>query len=108
MPDGSIQLTLSLHRAIAEIDAGEWNACAGDDNPFVCHAFLAALEDSGSAGARTGWLPQHAALRNAAGTLVGAVPLYAKSHSYGEYVFDHGWAHAFEQAGGEYYPKLQA
>ncbi len=108
MPDGSTQLTLTLHRAIAEIDAAEWDACAGGENPFVSHAFLAALEDSGSAGARTGWLPQHAALRNAGGTLVGVVPLYAKSHSYGEYVFDHGWAHAFEQAGGEYYPKLQA
>ena len=108
MPDGSIALTLSLHRAIAEIAPAEWDACAGPDNPFVSHAFLAALEDSGSAGARTGWLPQHAALRDGAGALVAVVPMYAKSHSYGEYVFDHGWAHAFERAGGEYYPKLQA
>ena len=73
----------------------------------MSHAFLACVEDSGSAGARTGWLPRHAALRDAAGTLVGAAPAYAKSHSYGEYVFDHGWARALEQAGGNYYPKLQ-
>ena len=107
MPDGSPELTLSLHRAIAEIDAAAWDACAGADNPFVSHAFLAAVEDSGSANARTGWLPQHAALRDGAGRLVAAAPMYAKSHSYGEYVFDHGWAHAFERASGNYYPKLQ-
>jgi predicted N-acyltransferase len=81
--------------------------CAGPDNPFVSHAFLACVEDSGSAGPRTGWLPRHAALRDEAGTLLGAAPMYAKSHSYGEYVFDHGWARAMEQAGGDYYPKLQ-
>jgi predicted N-acyltransferase len=97
---------LSLHRAIAEIGAAEWDACAGD-NPFVSHAFLSALEESGSTGPRTGWLPQHAALRDAAGTLVACAPCYAKAHSYGEYVFDHGWADAYERAGGRYYPKLQ-
>jgi len=107
MPDGSATLTLTLHRAIAEIAAADWDACAGGDNPFVGHAFLSALEDSSSAGARTGWLPQHAALRDAAGCVVAVAPMYAKSHSYGEYVFDHGWAHAFERAGGAYYPKLQ-
>jgi predicted N-acyltransferase len=107
MPDGAPPLTLTLHRAIAEIDAAAWDACAGGKNPFVSHAFLSALEDSGSAGARTGWLPQHAALRDAAGEVVAVAPIYAKSHSYGEYVFDHGWAHAFERAGGSYYPKLQ-
>jgi predicted N-acyltransferase len=100
-------LTLSLHRAIAEIDAADWDACAGSGNPFVSHAFLAAVEDSGSAGPRTGWLPQHAVLRTASGQVVAAAPMYAKSHSYGEYVFDHGWANAFERAGGKYYPKLQ-
>src|SRR4029077_16028645 len=63
--------------------------------------------DSGSANARTGWLPQHGVLRDAEGRVVAAAPMYAKSHSYGEYVFDHGWAHAFERAGGRYYPKLQ-
>jgi predicted N-acyltransferase len=107
MPDGTHELTLTLHPRIAEIPPDEWDACAGADNPFVSHAFLAALEDSGSAGARTGWLPQHAALRDAGGRLVAAAPMYAKSHSYGEYVFDHGWADAFERAGGRYYPKLQ-
>ena len=107
MPDGSAALTLTLHSRIADIAAADWDACAGTGNPFVSHAFLSALEDSGSAGARTGWLPQHAALRDPAGALVGVVPMYAKSHSYGEYVFDHGWAHAFDRAGGDYYPKLQ-
>ncbi|MDB5414497.1 MAG: hypothetical protein JWR10_2832 [Rubritepida sp.] len=102
----SPELTLSLHRAIAEIPAAEWDACAGD-NPFVSHAFLSALEDSGSASAKTGWLPQHIALRDGGGELVACAPAYAKSHSYGEYVFDHGWANAYEQAGGRYYPKLQ-
>ncbi|HKM62833.1 MAG TPA: GNAT family N-acetyltransferase [Acidisphaera sp.] len=107
MPDGSPALTLTLHPRIAEIDAADWNACAGEANPFVGHAFLSAAEDSGSAGPRTGWLPQHAVLRDASGRVVACAPMYAKSHSYGEYVFDHGWAHAFERAGGSYYPKLQ-
>ncbi len=107
MPDGSATLTLTLHRAIGEISADDWDACAGAGNPFVCHAFLSALEDSGSASSRTGWLPQHAALRGEDGTVVAVAPMYAKSHSYGEYVFDHGWAHALERAGGDYYPKLQ-
>jgi uncharacterized protein len=107
MPDGLPALTLSLHGNIHEISATEWDLCAGADNPFISHAFLACVEDSGSAGPRTGWLPRHAALRDEVGTLVAAVPMYAKSHSYGEYVFDHGWARAYEQAGGAYYPKLQ-
>lgn len=107
MPDGAHELTLHLHPAIAELPAAEWDACAGDDNPFVSHAFLSALEESGSASARTGWLPQHAALRDPAGRLLAVAPAYAKSHSYGEYVFDHAWANAFERAGGQYYPKLQ-
>jgi predicted N-acyltransferase len=105
MPSSS--LTLTLHSGIGQIDPVAWDACAGDDNPFVSHAFLSAVEDSGSAGPRTGWLPQHAALRDGTGRLVAAAPMYAKSNSYGEYVFDHGWANAFEQAGGNYYPKLQ-
>lgn len=107
MPDGVAALSLTLHARIADIPALEWDGCAGDANPFVSHAFLSALEDSGSATARTGWLPQHAVLRDAGGGIVGVAPMYAKSHSYGEYVFDHGWAHAFERAGGAYYPKLQ-
>jgi uncharacterized protein len=107
MPDGSVALTLSLHAKIAEIGAADWDACAGEGNPFVSHAFLSAMEDSGSAGSRTGWLPQHAVLRNESGHVVAIAPMYAKSHSYGEYVFDHGWANALERAGGDYYPKLQ-
>ena len=108
MPDGSATLTLTLHARIAEIDAADWDACARAGNPFVSHAFLSALEDSGSAGPETGWLPRHAVLRGEDSGILGIVPMYAKSHSYGEYVFDHGWANALERAGGNYYPKLQA
>lgn len=99
-------LTLTLHRSIHEIAAAEWNALAGA-NPFVRHEFLAALEDSGSVGGRSGWYPSHVALRDDAGALVAAAPAYAKTHSYGEYVFDHAWANALEASGGDYYPKLQ-
>jgi uncharacterized protein len=76
-------------------------------NPFIAHAFLAALEQSNSVGPRTGWQPRHVLARTADGTLVAAAPCYLKSHSRGEYVFDHGWADAYERAGGSYYPKLQ-
>ncbi len=105
MPRPDLELT--LHAGMAEIDAAEWAACGGDHNPFTSHAFLSAIEDSGSTGRRTGWIPRHAALRDRSGRLVAAAPMYVKGHSYGEYVFDHGWAQAFEQAGGNYYPKLQ-
>jgi predicted N-acyltransferase len=107
MPKNSPALSLTLHGSIHEIDPADWQDCAGDTNPFVSHAFLSAVEDSGSAGSRTGWLPRHAGLRDQSGRLVAVAPMYAKGHSYGEYVFDHGWARAFEQAGGDYYPKLQ-
>jgi predicted N-acyltransferase len=106
--EGAATLTLSMHAHIKEIDAADWDACAGPGNPFVSHAFLSALEDSGSANARTGWLPQHAVLRHENNQVVAVVPMYAKSHSYGEYVFDHGWANALERVGESYYPKLQA
>ncbi len=106
MPDGLPSLSLTLHPRIADIPAADWDECADTSNPFVSHAFLSAVEDSGSAGTRTGWLPQHAALRDG-DQIVAVVPMYAKAHSYGEYVFDHGWAHAYERAGGDYYPKLQ-
>lgn len=99
--------TVTLHDRIADIPAAEWDACAGADNPFVSHAFLSAIEDSGSASPRTGWLPRHVALHTEDGPLAAVAPAYLKSHSYGEYVFDHGWARAFEAAGGDYYPKLQ-
>jgi predicted N-acyltransferase len=96
-----------LHKSIHDIPSADWDACAGTANPFVSHAFLSAVEDSDSATASTGWLPQHAVLRDAAGAVLACAPMYATSQSYGEYVFDHGWARAFEQAGGRYYPKLQ-
>jgi len=99
--------SLSLHSAIAEIAPEIWDICAGDDNPFVSHAFLSALEDSGSVGPRTGWLPRHAVLRDPDARVRAVAPLYGKSNSWGEYVFDHAWANAFEQTGGRYYPKLQ-
>ncbi|HZS83435.1 MAG TPA: GNAT family N-acetyltransferase [Stellaceae bacterium] len=106
MADGDRAVTVRALRGIAEIAAAEWDACAGGDNPFVSHTFLQALEESGSATAETGWLPQHLAVEDADGRLLAAAPLYLKSHSYGEYVFDHGWAAAYERAGGRYYPKL--
>jgi uncharacterized protein len=106
--DGSGRPFVRLAKEMAAIPAAAWDACAGHDNPFVSHAFLQALEESGSAAADTGWLPQHLLLEDGAGSLLGAVPLYLKSHSYGEYVFDQGWAEAYERAGGRYYPKLQA
>ena len=93
--------------SITQVDAAAWDRCAGADNPFVRHAFLAALEESGSSTAETGWHPRHIVLKTADGAILGAVPMYLKSHSHGEYVFDHGWADAFERAGGRYYPKLQ-
>jgi predicted N-acyltransferase len=100
-------LTLRLVGDISTIPAVAWDACAGTANPFVRHDFLAALEASGSVGGRTGWRPCHAVLEDRGGRLRAAVPLYLKRHSYGEYVFDHGWAAAYERAGGRYYPKLQ-
>jgi predicted N-acyltransferase len=78
------------------------------DNPFLDHAFFLALEKSGSATKRTGWSPQHLLLKAGSGEAVGLMPQFLKSHSQGEYVFDHGWAEAFQRAGGSYYPKLQA
>jgi predicted N-acyltransferase len=93
------------------VPAASWDACANPEpatfDPFVSHAFLAALEASRSACARTGWQPRHLVLEDAAGTVLGVTPCYLKSHSRGEYVFDHGWADAYERAGGRYYPKLQ-
>jgi uncharacterized protein len=107
MPDGREPATIRSLRAIDEIAPAAWDACAGTDNPFVSHAFLRALEDSKSVGPRTGWQPHHVVLEDAGGEVLGVAPLYAKTHSQGEYVFDHGWAQAYERAGGQYYPKLQ-
>ncbi len=92
---------------IGDIPAEAWDACAGDSHPFVQHGFLQALEDSGSVSAETGWMPLHLVIESADGRIAGCAPMYAKSHSQGEYVFDHGWAEAFSNAGGRYYPKLQ-
>src|SRR5207342_1125419 len=132
----SSEITLEAVPSASDIKAAEWDACAnpsgdpnsldnldtlgssaaaGDScsdstpayNPFVSHAFFAAAEASGSACARTGWGPRHL-LARLGGDIVGIVPCYLKSHSQGEYVFDRGWADAYERAGGRYYPKLQA
>lgn len=105
------QIEIRTYGALSEIPAKAWDACAlGDDSqpadPFTSHRFLSALEDSGSVGAGTGWQPQHlAAFQN--DQLIAVAPAYVKSHSQGEYVFDHSWADAYMRAGGRYYPKLQ-
>ncbi|MCI0915725.1 N-acetyltransferase [Pseudomonas stutzeri] len=92
---------------LAEIEPARWDALLGDDpQPFVRHAFLSSLEDSGSVGGRTGWRAQHQLLESVAGEAVAALPLYRKTHSNGEYVFDWAWADACHRAGIEYYPKL--
>src|ERR1700751_3229238 len=119
------ELRLRTWPCIAEIAATGWDACANpapgeglaaltpssvqEDacHPLISHAFLHALETSGSATARAGWRPQHLVAETSSGTLVGAVPCYLKAHSRGEYVFDQGWAEAYERVGGRYYPKLQ-
>ena len=111
MPD---TIELSLIPAIDQIDPRDWDLCACPEtqdggrpfDPFTTHRFLSALEESGSVGPGTGWAPRHIVAR-AGGALIAVAPLYLKSHSQGEYVFDHGWADAFERAGGQYYPKLQ-
>jgi predicted N-acyltransferase len=132
----SSKISLEAVPSVSDISADDWNACAnprpnpdsldgldtlaspnaaGDScvdprvgyNPFVSHAFFSAVEASGSATARTGWGPRHL-LAKIDGTIAGIVPCYLKSHSQGEYVFDRGWADAYERAGGRYYPKLQA
>jgi predicted N-acyltransferase len=131
------ELRISIAEKISAVERAEWDACAnplagaengkggarngqqsaapkaspggkGETyNPFISHAFLTALEQSNSVGARAGWQPQHVLARNAEGKLLAAAPCYVKSHSRGEYVFDHGWAEAYARAGGSYYPKLQ-
>src|SRR6266480_3822288 len=129
----SSEITLEAVPSVSDIKAAEWDACANPKpapnslanlntlaasgaqsdpckpayNPFVSHAFFAAAEASGSACARTGWGPRHLVAR-LDGKIAGIVPCYLKSHSQGEYVFDRGWADAYERAGGRYYPKLQA
>lgn len=126
-----VELRIRIIKSLADVPAAAWNACAASNpagdglspqcpelspelststkpaNPFVSHEFLSALEQSNSVGGRTGWQPRYLLAEDAEGALLGAAPCYVKSHSRGEYVFDHGWADAFERAGGDYYPKLQ-
>jgi len=107
-----LKAEVSVHRKISEIGRAAWDACtAAADyaaNPFVAYDFLDIAEESGCAAPRTGWAPQHLAVRDACGAVAAVAPLYLKSHSQGEYVFDHSWADAYERAGGRYYPKLIA
>ena len=108
------EVEIRLVPGIAEIGQSDWDACACPEaaggghpiDPFTTYRFLSALEDSGSVGPGTGWQQQHLAAY-VDGTLIAVAPLYAKVHSQGEYIFDHNWAHAWERAGGRYYPKLQ-
>jgi uncharacterized protein len=121
-----VSLKVKIATSLKAVPAEAWDACANPPapsrvngsnggqlkhadsfNPFVSHAFLSALEESGCVSGRTGWGPAHVLVEDAAGGLVAAAPCYLKTHSQGEYVFDHGWADAFERAGGRYYPKLQ-
>ena len=104
-------VVLRIASRIADVPAADWDACAlslRPYNPFISHDFIKAVEESGSATQDTGWLPQHLLLEDKSGALIGCMPCYLKSHSQGEYVFDHGWADAYLRAGGRYYPKLQA
>lgn len=107
MADDTPSLSIEVYPRIAEIGQAAWDECAADANPFVSYGFLSALEDSGSVGKRTGWHPRYAVLRGEGGEIAAVAPVYAKTNSYGEYVFDHAWANALERAGGNYYPKLQ-
>ena len=103
----SPSVTARIADGVCAIPAADWDACAGTGNPFVSHAFLSILEASGSATAEAGWQPVPIIVDGADGRPAGIAPAYAKSHSQGEYVFDQGWADAWERAGGRYYPKLQ-
>ena len=113
MPD-DLSVEITVLSGLADISQADWDACACPEaahgraiDPFTTYRFLKSLEDSGSVGPGTGWQPQHLVAR-LAGEIIGVMPLYVKGHSQGEYIFDHNWAHALEQAGGSYYPKLQS
>lgn len=107
-------LTIETHDRISAIDAEDWDRCACPEardggrprDPFTTHRFLAALEDSGSVGTGTGWQPLYLSVKSE-GKIIACAPMYAKSHSQGEYIFDHAFADAYMRAGGRYYPKLQ-
>jgi predicted N-acyltransferase len=107
MADRESQVSARIAPGVASLDADQWDALAGRGDPFLSHDFLAALEQSGSVGEGSGWTPAPILVEGEGGALAAAAPAYLKTHSQGEYVFDHGWAEAFERAGGHYYPKLQ-
>ncbi|KAD3067398.1 hypothetical protein R6Q59_018536 [Mikania micrantha] len=107
------EVSVSVVSSILEVSSSGWDACCLDTtgpeqfNPFLSHGFLSSLEESGSAVKETGWLPRHIVARDEDNSILGVIPLYLKSHSYGEYVFDHSWADAYYRYGSRYYPKLQ-
>ena len=106
MADHESEIIAKIASGVSGLNAHAWGRLAGED-PFLSHPFLSSLEDSGSVGPGTGWTPAPILVEDDADHLVAAAPAYLKSHSQGEYVFDHGWADAWERAGGQYYPKLQ-
>ena len=95
-----------LVSSLADVNRNEWDSLNTSNHPFTSYDFLNSLEMSESVTAKTGWNPQHIIIKNNTGNIIGASPNYLKMHSYGEYIFDHAWANAFENAGGQYYPKL--
>lgn len=103
----TVELQARILNRAQDLPADQWDACAGSGNPFLRHSFFTALEDSGSAAPETGWRPLHLVIDGPDGSAAAIMPNYLKSHSQGEYVFDHGWADAWARAGGSYYPKLQ-
>ena len=94
--------------SINSIKADDWNECVGLDHPFTRYEFLSALENSQSANSKTGWKPFHYIEKNNNNKIIAICPLYIKSHSFGEYIFDHAWADAYHRHGLNYYPKLQS
>ena len=107
MTDSNTHIKARVIESISDIPGPVWDNLTGSDNPFISHAFLNALEETGCVSNETGWLPHHLVIENSKNKIIAAAPLYIKSHSQGEYVFDHGWAHAWERVGGSYYPKMQ-
>src|SRR5215218_1309017 len=106
MADREPELVARIARAVGDLEPAVWNALAGSDDPFLSHAFLSLLETSASVGGDVGWTPLPIVAERD-GAIVAAAPAYLKSHSQGEYVFDHGWAEAWQHSGRAYYPKLQ-
>ncbi len=111
MVDGDTPITIDVIGSLSQIEAAEWDACACPEggrprDPFTTYRFLNALEQSGSVGQGSGWQPRYLVARHE-DQAIACAPMYAKGHSQGEYIFDHNWAHAYENAGGDYYPKLQ-